>query len=107
MLVLSFCSIMYSEEYGKTINIVVFKQEQVGKVGEIFRERYPKVIDAGYQGIGFTCGGIIHQTSKNEIVIFLHEWLRRISALFIECGKNRIPASAMFPARFIVERLFG
>ena len=49
MLVHSFCSIMYAEEHGKTINIVVFKQEQVGKAGEIFRERYPKVIDAGYQ----------------------------------------------------------
>ena len=95
MLVHSFCSIMYAEEHGKTINIVVFKQEQVGKAGGIFRGRYPKVIDAGYQGFGFTCGGIIHQTSKNEIVIFLHEWIRRISALFIECGKNRIPVSAI------------
>ncbi len=38
------------------------------------------VKDAGYQGIGFTCGGFIHQTSKNEIDIFLHGWIRRISA---------------------------
>ena len=26
-----------------------------------------KVKNAGYQGVGFTCGGFIHQTSKNEI----------------------------------------
>lgn len=32
----------------------------------IFRERYFKVKNAGYQGVRFTCGGFIHQTFMNE-----------------------------------------
>lgn len=104
----------YAEKEQKSIYIVASQQEQVEKAVEIFKERYPNLILAGYrngyfnsekemnteaekitqmnpdflivgmgalmqekflllvknhgfQGIGFTCGGFIHQTSKNEI----------------------------------------
>ena len=33
---------------------------------ELFRERYPKVKNVGYQRVGFTCVGFIRQTSTNE-----------------------------------------
>ena len=37
-------------------------------MGALMQEKFLlKVKHAGYQGIGFTCGGFIHQTSKNEI----------------------------------------
>ena len=97
----------YAETYGKTIYIVASKQEEVERAVQIFKERYPnlifagyrngyfaseeeqnkkaayitqlnpdflivgmgilmqekfllKVKEAGFQGIGFTCGGFLH-----------------------------------------------
>ena len=41
-----------------------------------------KVKRIGYQGIGFTCGGFIHQTSKNEIDYY-PAWIDKINLRFI------------------------
>ena len=150
----------YAEEHGKTIYIVASKQEQVEKAVEIFRERYPKVVfagyrngyfssdeemdkeakyitelnpdflivgmgalmqekfllkakNAGYQGIGFTCGGFIHQTSKNEIDYY-PVWVDKTNLRFVyrmwkepHTRKRYLMAGLLFPARFIAERIFG
>lgn len=31
-----------------------------------------KVKQAGFEGIGFTCGGFIHQTAKMRLIIIQH-----------------------------------
>jgi len=150
----------YAVEHGKTIYIVASKQEQVEKAVEIFRERYPKLVFAGYrngyfsseeemdkearhicevnpdflivgmgalmqekfllkvkhagfQGVGFTCGGFIHQTSKNEIDYY-PAWVDKTNLRFVyrmwkepHTRKRYLMAGLLFPARFIAERIFG
>ena len=146
--------------YGKTIYIVASKQEQVEKAVEIFRERYPKVMFAGYrngyfaseddmdgeakhiaavnpdflivgmgalmqekfllkvkkagfQGVGFTCGGFIHQTSKNEIDYY-PAWVDKTNLRFVyrmwkepHTRKRYLKAGLLFPTRFVLEKIFG
>ena len=103
----------YVAKHGKTIYIVASKQEQVEKAVEIFRERYPKVKNAGYQGVGFTCGGFIHQTSKNEIDYY-PAWVDKTNLRFVyrmwkepHTRKRYVMAGLLFPARFIAEKIFG
>ena len=150
----------YAETYGKTIYIVASKQEEVERAVQIFKERYPnlifagyrngyfaseeeqnkeaiyitqqnpdflivgmgalmqerfllKVKESGYKGIGFTCGGFIHQTSKNEIDYY-PAWIDRMNLRFIyrmykekHTRKRYLQAAFIFPARFIYERFFG
>ena len=68
---------------------------------------------AGYKGIGFTCGGFIHQTSKDEIDYY-PAWIDKINLRFLyrmwkepHTRKRYIMAGLLFPVRFISERLFG
>ena len=150
----------YAEKERKAIYIVASKQEQVEKAVEIFKERYPKLIFAGFrngyfssekdmdieaerivqinpyflivgmgaliqekfllkvkehgfQGIGFTCGGFIHQTAKNEIEYY-PEWVDKLNLRFVyrmykepHTRKRYLQAAFLFPTRFISERLFG
>lgn len=150
----------YAEHHGKTIYIVASKQEQVEAAVKIFRERYPKVMFAGYrngyfaseddmdgeakhiaavnpdflivgmgtlmqekfllkvknagfQGVGFTCGGFIHQTSKNEIDYY-PAWVDRTNLRFVyrmwkepHTRKRYLKAGLLFPTRFILEKILG
>lgn len=72
-----------------------------------------KVKDAGYRGIGFTCGGFIHQTAKDEIDYY-PAWVDRMNLRFLyrmykekHTRKRYLQAALLFPARFIAERFFG
>ena len=72
-----------------------------------------KVKGAGYQGIGFTCGGFIHQTAKNGND-FYPAWVDRMNLRFLyrmwkepHTRKRYLVAGIVFPARFIWERFFG
>lgn len=150
----------YAEKEQKSIYIVASRQEQVEKAVEIFKERYPNLILAGYrngyfnsekemnteaekitqmnpdflivgmgalmqekfllltqkhgfQGIGFTCGGFIHQTSKNEIDYY-PSWANKLNLRFVyrmykekHTRKRYIQAALLFPAKFIYEKFFG
>lgn len=150
----------YAEEKRKSVYIVASRQEQVERAVEIFKERYPglivagyrngyfasdeeqrreaehivevrpdflivgmgalmqerfllKVKDAGFEGTGFTCGGFIHQTAKNEIEYY-PEWVDRMNLRFLyrmykekHTRKRYVQAALLFPMRFIAERLFG
>lgn len=150
----------YAEKEQKSIYIVASQQEQVEKAVEIFKERYPNLILAGYrngyfnsekemnteaekitqmnpdflivgmgalmqekflllvknhgfQGIGFTCGGFIHQTSKNEIDYY-PVWADKLNLRFVyrmykekHTRKRYIQAALLFPAKFIYEKFFG
>lgn len=83
-------------------------------MGALMQEKFLlKVKKAGYQGIGFTCGGFIHQTSKNEIDYY-PAWVDKTNLRFVyrmwkepHTRKRYLMAGLLFPARFIAERLFG
>lgn len=72
-----------------------------------------RVKDAGFKGIGFTCGGFIHQTAKGDMEYY-PAWVDRMNLRFIYrmmkedyTRKRYAKAALLFPARFIRERLFG
>ena len=72
-----------------------------------------KVKEVGYKGIGFTCGGFIHQTAKNKIDYY-PAWVDRTNLRFVyrmykepHTRKRYLQAALLFPARFIWERFFG
>ena len=83
-------------------------------MGALMQERFLlKVKNAGYQGIGFTCGGFIHQTSRNEIDYY-PAWVDKTNLRFVyrmwrepHTRKRYLMAGLLFPARFIAERIFG
>lgn len=83
-------------------------------MGVLMQERFLlKVKEAGFQGVGFTCGGFIHQTAKNEIDYY-PTWIDRMNLRFVyrmykekHTRKRYLQAALVFPARFIYERFFG
>lgn len=83
-------------------------------MGALIQENFLlKAKNAGYQGIGFTCGGFIHQTSKNEIDYY-PAWVDKTNLRFVyrmwkepHTRKRYLMAGLLFPARFIAERIFG
>lgn len=83
-------------------------------MGALMQEKFLlKVKNAGYQGVGFTCGGFIHQTSKNEIDYY-PAWVDRTNLRFVyrmwkepHTRKRYVMAGLLFPARFIAEKIFG
>lgn len=83
-------------------------------MGALMQEKFLlKVKKAGFNGVGFTCGGFIHQTSKNEIDYY-PAWVDKTNLRFLyrmwkepHTRKRYLMAGLLFPARFIAERLFG
>lgn len=83
-------------------------------MGAIVQERFLlQVKQAGYEGIGFTCGGFIHQTAKNEINYY-PAWIDNMNLRFLyrmykekHTRKRYVQAALLFPVRFITERFFG
>lgn len=83
-------------------------------MGALMQETFLlKVKNVGYQGIGFTCGGFIHQTSKNEIDYY-PAWVDKTNLRFVyrmwkepHTRKRYVMAGLLFPARFIAEKIFG
>lgn len=72
-----------------------------------------KVKQAGFEGIGFTCGGFIHQTAKNEINYY-PAWVNKMNLRFIyrmckekHTRKRYLQAAFLFPIRFMWEKLIG
>lgn len=150
----------FAEREGKTVYIVASEQRQVEKAVGVFRQRWPRMViagyrngyfaseaeqdeeaarivgvapdflivgmgalvqerfllkvkDAGFRGVGFTCGGFIHQTAKDEIDYY-PAWADRLNLRFVyrmykekHTRKRYLRAALLFPARFIYERIFG
>lgn len=72
-----------------------------------------KVRDAGYQGIGFTCGGFIHQTAQDK-ADYYPEWVDKHGLRFVyrmykepHTRKRYAKAAFVFPVRFMWEKLTG
>lgn len=82
-------------------------------MGALMQERFLlKAKDVGYRGIGFTCGGFIHQTAKDEIDYY-PAWVDRMNLRFLyrmykekHTRKRYAQAALLFPARFIAEKIF-
>lgn len=82
-------------------------------MGAIMQEKFLlRVKKAGFTGIGFTCGGFIHQTSKDQIDYY-PGWVDRLNLRFLyrmfEEPHTRIrylKAGMTFPVRFVLERFF-
>jgi exopolysaccharide biosynthesis WecB/TagA/CpsF family protein len=83
-------------------------------MGVLMQEKFLlKVKSKGFQGIGFTCGGFIHQTSKNEIEYY-PAWADKLNLRFIyrmykekHTRKRYLQAAFLFPIRFFFERVMG
>lgn len=83
-------------------------------MGVIMQEEFLYMVKkAGFKGIGFTCGGFIHQTAQNEINYY-PGWIDRMNLRFLyrmykepHTRKRYLKAGMIFPARFIWERFFG
>lgn len=83
-------------------------------MGALMQEKFLlKVKNADFKGVGFTCGGFIHQTSKNEIDYY-PAWVDKTNLRFVyrmwkepHTRKRYFMAGLFFPARFIAERIFG
>lgn len=83
-------------------------------MGALMQEKFLlKVKNAGFKGVGFTCGGFIHQTSKNEIDYY-PAWVDKTNLRFVyrmwkepHTRKRYFMAGLLFPARFIAERILG
>lgn len=83
-------------------------------MGAIKQERFLlNVKHAGFKGIGFTCGGFIHQTSKNEINYY-PAWVDKYNVRFLyrmyrepHTRMRYLKAGVLFPIRFAWERFSG
>lgn len=83
-------------------------------MGTLTQERFLlKVKDFGYKGIGFTCGGFIHQTAENEINYY-PDWIDKTNMRFLyrmykekHTRKRYLQAAVLFPFKFIFEKLFS
>lgn len=81
-------------------------------MGAIMQEKFLlKAKDMGFKGIGFTCGGFIHQTAKNEIDYY-PEWINKYNIRFLyrmykekHTRKRYIKAGIIFPWVFLKDRL--
>lgn len=82
-------------------------------MGAVMQEKFLlKVKDAGFRGIGFTCGGFIHQTARGE-ADYYPVWVDRMNIRFLyrmwkepHTRKRYFIAGLIFPVRFVWERFF-
>lgn len=70
-----------------------------------------KVRDAGYQGLGFTCGGFIHQTAQDK-ADYYPEWVDKHGLRFFyrmykepHTRKRYAKAAFVFPVKFLWEKM--
>ena len=83
-------------------------------MGVIKQEQFLlKVRNAGYQGIGFTCGGFIHQTAQDKAEYY-PDWIDKHGLRFVyrmykepHTRKRYAKAALVFPVRFMWEKLKG
>lgn len=82
-------------------------------MGAIVQERFLLTVkEHGYKGIGFTCGGFIHQTANNKIDYY-PKLVNRTNLRFAyrmykekHTRKRYLQAAFLFPIRFILEKCF-
>jgi len=83
-------------------------------MGAVKQEKFlSRVKNAGFKGIGFTCGGFIHQTSKKQIDYY-PAWVDKYNIRFLyrmykepHTRKRYLKAGIVFPFVFLRERIIG
>lgn len=72
-----------------------------------------RVKNAGFRGIGFTCGGFIHQTAHNQTEYY-PQWIDRLNIRFLYrmykepyTRKRYFIGGLKFPLCFLWDRFFG
>ena len=70
-----------------------------------------KVKESGFKGIGFTCGGFIHQTAKN-LIDYYPKWVDKYNLRFAyrmykepHTRKRYLRAGILFPIYFLMEKI--
>lgn len=101
-------------EERKTINDIVEMNPDflIVGMGAIKQEEFlVRVKNAGYHGIGFTCGGFIHQLAMNEINYY-PKWIDKYNLRFLyrmykepHTRKRYLKAGVLFPICFLWERI--
>lgn len=84
-------------------------------LGSILQERFLLMCkNAGYQGVGFSCGGFIRQIAEHDQENYYPDWINRMNLRFLyrmykepHTRKRYAIAGLVFPARFVWERFFG
>ena len=83
-------------------------------MGAVMQEKFLVLAkEKGFKGVGFTCGGFIHQVAQGDMDYYpawVDKWnLRFVYRFFKERHTRRryLKAAFVFPARFIFERFFG
>lgn len=84
-------------------------------LGSILQERFLLLCkNAGYQGVGFSCGGFIRQIAEHNQENYYPGWINRMNLRFLyrmfkepHTRKRYLKAGFVFPVRFIWERFFG
>lgn len=79
-------------------------------MGVLMQEKFLILVkECGFKGIGFTCGGFIHQTSKNQIEYY-PKWIDKMNLRFLyrmykekHTRKRYMKAAFIFPIRFFME----
>lgn len=106
-----------SEELDATIREVMIQAPDflIVGMGVIKQEEFLiRTKDYGYQGVGFTCGGFISQTAKNDDTIdYYPKWIDRCNLRFAyrmykepHTRKRYLKAGVVFPWFFLWHRLF-
>ena len=83
-------------------------------MGAIKQEEFLlRVKRAGYRGVGFTCGGFIHQTALRD-TDYYPAWIDRRDIRFLYrmwkepyTRKRYLKAAFIFPVKFVWEKFFG
>ena len=81
-------------------------------MGALNQEKFLlKVKNSGYKGIGFTCGGFIHQTAKRKIKYY-PTWINKLGLRFLyrmwkepHTRKRYFKAGFLFPIAFIKDKI--
>lgn len=84
-------------------------------MGSVKQEKFLLMCkDAGFNGVGFSCGGFIRQIAENDRDAYYPAWINRMNLRFLyrmykepHTRKRYLIAGFVFPVRFIWERLFG
>lgn len=81
-------------------------------MGTLLQEQFLlEAKNAGFNGTGFTCGGFIHQTAKEDIDYYPH-WVDKYNIRFLyriykekHTRKRYLQAAFLFPLLFIKDRM--
>ena len=73
-----------------------------------------KVKKAGFKGIGFTCGGFIHQVAQSNLKDYYPKWINDYGLRFLyrmykepHTRKRYAKAALVFPIKFLLEKIIS